>query len=363
MSSTSDLPQLPPLPADPLVSVMIVNYNYEHFLPEAIDSVFAQTHQNFELIICDDGSKDNSRAVIERYAQKDARIKPVFQENGGVGTALNSAYAATSGPIISMLDADDLFTPDKLARVVDKFAAGGCVGIVLNACAKVDTSGRVVGRIPQFGALDRGELREKVLRSAAHWSIAPTSGISFRRECAEHVFPIPAKEFRTEVDGYMCTVAPLYYAVDAIDDVATLYRMHTSNVTAPTSGDVKFCEKIMNAGERVFRVLEAKAQEHGWSVTKLDHNPTYCEMRLMRDYLQRAPSDVLRRDVQQLKEAADRVETADRQKTKAKARVLAFATKLPHALGQRILDAVYLPGGLKLAGGRLARVFRPSSAR
>lgn len=117
--SPTDLPQLPPLGNDPLVSVMIVNYNYERYLPEAIESVLSQTYRNFEVVICDDGSKDNSRGVIEAYAARDSRIKPVFQENGGVGSALNSAYAATSGPIISMLDADDLFAPEKLARVVE----------------------------------------------------------------------------------------------------------------------------------------------------------------------------------------------------------------------------------------------------
>jgi glycosyltransferase involved in cell wall biosynthesis len=357
--SATDLPKLPALGGNPLVSVMIVNYNYERFLPEAIDSVLAQTYQHFEIIICDDGSKDNSRGVIEEYARRDARIKPIFQENGGVGAALNAAYAGTSGPIISMLDADDLFTPEKLARVVEKFAPGGRVGTVLNAVTKIGPTGEVVGRIPQFGALDRGELRERLLRSAAHWSVAPTSGISFRRECAEHIFPIPDKKFRTEVDGYMCTIAPLFYAVDAIDESVTMYRIHSSNVTAPTTIDVKFCEKIMNAGERVFSVLEETAQKHGWSVTKLEHNPTYCEMRLIRDYLQGADRRQLSEDRQRLKEAAARVETADRGKTKAKANVLALATVLPLSLGKRMIDMVYLPGGLKNVASRAARGGRP----
>src|SRR5688572_166602 len=76
--------QLPPLGHAPLVSVLIVNYNYEHFLSDAIESVLKQTYQNFEIVICDDGSKDNSRELISEYARKDARVKPIFKENGGV---------------------------------------------------------------------------------------------------------------------------------------------------------------------------------------------------------------------------------------------------------------------------------------
>ncbi|MDQ6623531.1 MAG: glycosyltransferase [Verrucomicrobiota bacterium] len=345
---------LPPL-HDPLVSVMIVNYNYERFLPEAIESVLRQTYQKFEIIICDDGSKDNSRDVISRYVRLDRRIKPIFQENGGVGTALNSTYSASSGEIISMLDADDIFEPEKLARVVGKFVSGGRVGTVVNALTKVDSEGKVIGRIPQFGSLDRGELRDRLLQSAAHWSVAPTSGVSFRRECAEHVFPIPAQQFRTEVDGYMCTIAPLYYAVDVIDEPMTIYRVHSSNVTAVSAIDAKYCDRVMNAGERVFAALSARAAEEGWAVTKLEHNPTYCEMRVIRDVLTGARFGDRQKHLQELREAAARVETADRSKTKAKSAILSLTSFLPKPAARKLIDAIYLPNRLKSAGSRLLR--------
>lgn len=333
---------------------MIVNYNYERFLGEAIESVLAQTYQNFEIVICDDGSQDGSREVISGYAEKDARIKPIFQENGGVGSALNSTYGGSSGEIIAMLDADDLFTPTKLECVVEKFRQNTRVGTVLNALTKVDTTGRIVGKIPQFGSLDRGELRERVLRSSAHWSVAPTSGVTFRRACAEQVFPIPAEKFRTEVDGYMCTIAPLFYAVEAIDEPLTIYRVHSSNLTAPTSMDVKFCQKIMSAGERVFSVLAETAQEHGWPITRLENNPTYCEMRLLRDYLSGEGGEARQRNLRDLRAAVAQIETADRRKTRAKANLLSAITLLPLALGRKLLDLIYLPNPLKKFGSRIA---------
>ncbi|HXG36600.1 MAG TPA: glycosyltransferase, partial [Dehalococcoidia bacterium] len=66
--------QLPPLPQNPLVSVLIPNYNYGQYISDAIESVLNQTYQNFEIVICDDGSTDNSLEAIRRYAEQDNRI-------------------------------------------------------------------------------------------------------------------------------------------------------------------------------------------------------------------------------------------------------------------------------------------------
>jgi glycosyltransferase involved in cell wall biosynthesis len=65
--------ELPPLPKEPLVSVLIANYNYGHYIGEAIESVLNQTYQNFEIVTCDDGSTDNSLEVIQSYAKYDSR--------------------------------------------------------------------------------------------------------------------------------------------------------------------------------------------------------------------------------------------------------------------------------------------------
>ena len=67
----------------PLVSVIVDNYNYERFLSQAIESVLNQTYQNFEIIVVDDGSTDNSVQIIDSYEKKDSRIRPVLKQNGG----------------------------------------------------------------------------------------------------------------------------------------------------------------------------------------------------------------------------------------------------------------------------------------
>jgi glycosyltransferase involved in cell wall biosynthesis len=104
--------------AEPLVSVIIANYNYARFLPACIDSVLAQTHARVEIIVVDDGSTDNSREVLASYGN---RVRVIFQENGGQAAALNTGVAVSSGDVIALLDADDGWYPHKLDAVLRVF--------------------------------------------------------------------------------------------------------------------------------------------------------------------------------------------------------------------------------------------------
>lgn len=90
----------------PLVSVYLVNHNYGRFAERAIESVLAQTLQDFELIIIDDGSSDNSREIIESYACYE-KIMTIFQQNKGLNVTNNIALRAATGKYIMRLDADD----------------------------------------------------------------------------------------------------------------------------------------------------------------------------------------------------------------------------------------------------------------
>lgn len=99
----------------PLFSVMVPTYNQAHYLPYALNSLRAQTYQNWEAIVVDDGSTDNTRKVIERYAALDKRIRCVHKSNGGVASALNEALKHAKGEWIFWLSTDDLFEPEKLS--------------------------------------------------------------------------------------------------------------------------------------------------------------------------------------------------------------------------------------------------------
>ncbi len=104
----------------PRVSVIIPTYNRGWILEEAVDSVLEQTYTDFELIVVDDGSTDDTRALLQPYGQ---RIAYVHQDNQGVSAARNTGLRLARGELIALLDSDDLWKPAKLARQVAFFDA------------------------------------------------------------------------------------------------------------------------------------------------------------------------------------------------------------------------------------------------
>lgn len=106
--------------ASPLVSIIMPVYNAGVFLCDAIDSMLQQTYSNWELILIDDGSTDDSWEILLRYGQKDARIKLYQNEtNQGVAKSLNKALELVSGDFVARMDADDISHPQRLERQVE----------------------------------------------------------------------------------------------------------------------------------------------------------------------------------------------------------------------------------------------------
>lgn len=98
----------------PLVSVIVPCYNQAHYLPEALNSVMMQTYSNWECIIVNDGSTDDTEQVAHGWEKKDGRFKYIKKENGGLSSARNAGLKVAAGEYIQLLDADDLLELDKL---------------------------------------------------------------------------------------------------------------------------------------------------------------------------------------------------------------------------------------------------------
>lgn len=101
----------------PLVSVVIPVYNTEKYLTRCLDSVLAQTYKNLEIIIVNDGSPDGSPALCDAYAQKDARIKVIHQENRGLAGAVKRGIEASLGGYIGFVDSDDFVAEDMFEKL------------------------------------------------------------------------------------------------------------------------------------------------------------------------------------------------------------------------------------------------------
>jgi glycosyltransferase involved in cell wall biosynthesis len=117
-------------PNVPLVSVVIPAWNAATTLAEALDSVRAQTFQNFEAIIVDDGSTDDTFAIASRFCEMDSRFILIRQTHAGVSTARNNAIQKSRGQFIAFLDADDVWSPQKLSRQLELFSQNPKVNAV-----------------------------------------------------------------------------------------------------------------------------------------------------------------------------------------------------------------------------------------
>ncbi|MBD2312963.1 glycosyltransferase family 2 protein [Desertifilum sp. FACHB-1129] len=125
------------------VSVIIPVYKAEDYIASTVQSVLDQSYKNFELIIVDDGSPDRSVEICQQFS--DPRIAIVRQENRGVAAARNTGIRQATGEYIALLDADDLWLPDKLAKHVEHLNTSPEVGVSFSRSAFIDQEGNPLG--------------------------------------------------------------------------------------------------------------------------------------------------------------------------------------------------------------------------
>ena len=218
---------------EPLVSVWMTNYNYANFLDESINSVLNQTYSKFELIICDDGSTDNSLEIIKKYIRQDNRIKLIEKKNGGVASALNNIYEISKGEIICFLDSDDYFAKTKVEKVENDFKKNPDCGVHTHYMMRVNQNNQEQGRYPLFGKSPNGWLGEELIKNdGSILHIAPTSGISLRKEIIIKIFPIDIK-LKSNIDGFILTVSLLLSRIISNSKELSFYRLHAQNLSNP----------------------------------------------------------------------------------------------------------------------------------
>jgi glycosyltransferase involved in cell wall biosynthesis len=263
----------------PLVSIIVNNFNYGRFIGEAIDSALAQTHPRCEVVVVDDGSTDDSRAVIERFG---SRVVPVFQANGGQGAAMNAGFARSRGEVVLFLDSDDVLEPRAVERALELFAPG--VDRVQFALQFVDETGASLGtQYPVRGArFETGVLASRVARAPIP-NTPPTSGNAFSRGVLEKILPMPAAEWRICADGYLLVVSALHGAVAATDEPLGRYRVHGSN-NWNASGVPTIDQLLKMFDNEAHKVAALRGAAGGLGIAVDAHwellNPTYLDRRL-----------------------------------------------------------------------------------
>ncbi len=288
MSERSDLHKLQPwalspLPEEPMVSILVASYNYEAYIKTAVERALKQSYKNLEVLVVDDGSTDASCSIVNALAAEDARLRLIQQENGGVAAALNRAYAESKGAVICLLDADDLFMEHKVSRVIEKLKEMPGAGYVQHAMEVIDDRGRFIRQLPTGRQFEEGWLAERLIRRGGRWRNMPASAISFRREIAELLFPLPAQHLRSMADAYLYMLAPLLTEVGHIPEALAGYRLHGSNLTGSLQFNATVSGRYVEGIQRVHRCIRETVESKGLGLPALDadRHLTFLEHRFM----------------------------------------------------------------------------------
>jgi hypothetical protein len=217
------------------VSILIANRNYARFLDDAIRSGLAQTYSDCESVVVDDGSVDESLAVVERYPE----VISVVQSHLGQAAAFNAGLERVSGDVVIFLDADDMLAPGVAQMVAETFQREPEVAKVMYRLRVVDERGAPTGALkpPAHLPLRSGDLRGHVLRFPFDMTWMATSGNAFRVETLAQILPVPQDDYPTiGADWYLSHLVPLLGDVAFLDRVGASYRVHAANGYERTPG-------------------------------------------------------------------------------------------------------------------------------
>lgn len=208
-----------------LASIVVNNFNYGRFLREAVDSALAQSYPRTEVIVVDDGSTDDSWAILQAYGADVTRLR---KENGGQASAFNAGFARSRGDVVLFLDADDVLLP---AAVEQALAVLGPADAKAHwPLWLIDAASRKTGATIPATPLPEGDLRQALIDSGPDsYLTSPTSGNAWSRRFLSEVLPAPEPEYRQGADGYLLNLAPWFGPIRRLAEPEGCYRVHGGN--------------------------------------------------------------------------------------------------------------------------------------
>lgn len=210
----------------PAVAIIIPCYNAQGTLAPTLDSALAQSFRDFVIVAVNDGSQDDTLAILEQYAKRHPdKIQVISQPNRGQTVAKNVGIANSRGEFIAFLDSDDLWAPDKLEKQLTLMAARPDTGLCYTAARQIDVQGAVVGTIG-VSASHRGRcVNELILRN----NIVASSVLA-RRAAIERA-GLFDEHLRACENWDLWIRIARDYAVEFIDEPLTSYRVHPNNMS------------------------------------------------------------------------------------------------------------------------------------
>lgn len=244
----------------PVVSVVMSVYNGGQYLAATLDSLLAQTFSNFEAIILNDGSADNTAAILEDYARRDSRIRYVpLEQNRGLVYCLNEAVALAQGVYIARLDGDDICMPTRLEEQVTWLKANPDLDLVSSWVAFIDEAGKPSGH----WELDRqtntpAQIRKQMVKDncIAHPAVMGKAEV-FKTH------PYHADQPKREDHDLWLRLLSEGYVIGKISKVLLLYRVHAASVTRTDARQVNIFMKIF---ETKYVFLKNQLQQRRWGL-------------------------------------------------------------------------------------------------
>ncbi|HXO22251.1 MAG TPA: glycosyltransferase [Thermoanaerobaculia bacterium] len=213
----------------PLVSVAIATYNGAQYLREQLNTIYAQTWQNLEVVVSDDASTDGTSTILLEYAASRGLRHSVNPRRLGLVQNFARAISLCHGEFIALADQDDLWKPQKIEALVDNI--GGFTLIYCNSQEVLTSEGfheidTTYQRIADFArAFGTGSPTRHLL--AENWIVSHT--LMFRRELLRHALPIPPHQ--PYHDGWLALVASKLGGIKYLDERLQTYRRHPGSLT------------------------------------------------------------------------------------------------------------------------------------
>jgi glycosyltransferase involved in cell wall biosynthesis len=207
----------------PRVSIIIPTYNGSAYLQEALRSVLAQTYMDWEAVLVDDGSTDQTRAVVEAAAPGfSGRLHYIYQTNRGLAAARNTAIRHAKGDLLALLDSDDVWLPHRLDLGVRLMDSDSTIGLVHGKVARIDAQSNFVEYPPSpRRKYLEGRIARQIYTRRAHL-LCPTT--LFRKECINRVGLFDETMDGTADRDMWFRIAE-HYRVAYIDEVVAHYRV------------------------------------------------------------------------------------------------------------------------------------------
>lgn len=222
----------------PLVSVIIPVYNGDRFVAEAIDSVVHQTYKNYEIIVVDDGSTDQTHQVLQPYFD---RIRYFYQNNQGVAVARNQGIEAAQGELIAFLDQDDWFLPDHLALQVQCFEEKPELGLVSSGWATVDCNGNRLAHVEPWQGLPQLNVEAWVV-----WKPVFPGALMVRRSWLTQAGGFNSQFQQTSDVDLILRLALMGCPSDWVKQATVCYRQHDANTSRNVIQQVEELEAVLN---------------------------------------------------------------------------------------------------------------------